>query len=86
MTTHDTQAAPHQNVEVTIEQWATQLGLGGTAVLTVKETAELMRISERKVYDFLKDGTIPSVRFGRRVLIHVPGLLRILAADSTSAA
>ena len=70
--------------DVSIEEWAAQLGLAQTAVLTTPEAAELLRVSERMVRDLIKDGTVPSVRLGRRVLIPVPALLRTLVAPSAA--
>ena len=66
---------------VSIEDWAAQLGLAETAVLTTPEAAELLRVSERMMRDLIKDGTVPSVRLGRRVLIPVPALLRTLVSN-----
>lgn len=33
--------------------------------LTVKETAEILRVSTKLVYKMIHDGTIPSVKIGR---------------------
>lgn len=64
-----------------IEAWADTLGLGSKAVLTTKETAVVLRLSERHVRDQIKDGTIPCIRFGRRVLVPVPMLLKSLLRE-----
>lgn len=68
-----------------IEHWAEMLGLAGKAVLTTAETADVLRISERLVRDGIRDGVIPSIRLGRRLLVPVPmllaSLLRVPNAD-----
>lgn len=38
-------------------------------LLRTSEAAQLLQISERKLYYLLKDGTIPAVRFGRSVRV-----------------
>lgn len=51
-------------------------GSDGSAplVLTVKETARLLRLSRNKTYELVAQGCIPHVRLGRRVLIPRFGL------------
>lgn len=66
---------------VSLEQWAEQLGIGGKAVLTAKEAAAVLRVSERSLRDMIKDGTVPSLRLGRRLLVPVPILLRSLLEE-----
>ncbi len=61
------------------EDWANRLGFGGHAVLTIVETAKVLRVCERSVRIGIKKGTIPHVRVGRRVLISVPQLVEMLA-------
>src|SRR6266511_4389794 len=58
-----------------LETWARQLGLQRRALLTTDEAASLLRICERSVRQGIKDGRIPHVRLGRRLLIPVPKLL-----------
>jgi excisionase family DNA binding protein len=38
-------------------------------VLTVDETARVLRISRQMAYKSVRDGTIPSVRIGDRILV-----------------
>ena len=38
-------------------------------VLTVEETAELLRISRGSAYEAVRTGVIPSISIGRRILI-----------------
>ena len=73
-------------LDLTVEQWAEQLGLRERAVLTTSETAELLRLSERKTGELIKDGTIPSIRYGHRVRVPVPALLRQMLEETNSAA
>lgn len=49
------------------------------AVLTVTETAHLLRISRGLAYEMVKDGRLPSLRLGRRILVPRSALERILA-------
>jgi excisionase family DNA binding protein len=46
---------------------------------SVAETARLLHISEGKLYQLLDDGTIPSVRIGRRRLIRHSTLVDVVA-------
>ena len=48
------------------------------ATLTIPEVALLLRISERTARSQIKIGAIPSIRFGRRVVIPVPRLEAML--------
>ena len=64
-----------------LETWARQLGLQRRALLTTDEAASLLRICERSVRQGIKDGRIPHVRLGRRLLIPVPKLLAMLFAE-----
>ena len=41
----------------------------GQQVLTVDETARLLRISRGLAFTAVRDGTLPSIRIGRRILI-----------------
>ncbi len=61
-----------------VAAWTDQLGLSGKAVVTTHEASIVLRISERSVRQAIKDGGLPSVRVGRRVLIPVPMLVRML--------
>ena len=74
------QPVTDNDLDISIELWAERLGLSDKAVLNTRETAALLRVSERTLRDLIKAGTVPSVRLGRRVLIPVPMLLRSLLA------
>lgn len=65
--------------QASLEEWMEWLGLQGKAVLTIAETAALLRICERSVREGIKAGWIPHVRLGRRVLVPVPRLVAMLA-------
>lgn len=71
-------AATQEHKPVSLEQWADQLGISGKAVLTASEAAAVLRVSERSLRDMIKDGTVPSLRLGRRLVVPVPMLLRSL--------
>lgn len=50
--------------------------------LTVPEAAEALGISRMSAYAAVREGTIPSLRIGRRLLIPRAGLDRMLAEAS----
>ena len=47
-------------------------------VLTVGETAKLLRLSKTTVYDQIRQGSIPSIRMGKRILRPRVALMRKL--------
>jgi len=49
--------------------------------LTVDETGELMGISRNSAYKGVKDGSIPSIRIGNRILVPTAALRRMLQVD-----
>lgn len=54
--------------------------------LTADEVAPILRVSRGAVYDALRDGSIPSFRLGRRVLIPTAEFARVvLGLDVTAA-
>ena len=53
------------------------------ALLTVREAAELLRISERTLFTLTKDRQIPSVRVGRGVRYVEQDLARWIEAQKT---
>ena len=63
---------------LTLDRWADMLGIGSKAVLTTVEAASILRISEKSVREGIKQGSIPCLRLGRRILIPVPMLLSSL--------
>lgn len=69
-------AGPEDDLQ--LDRWADMLGIGSKAVLTTAETAVVLRVSERSVREGIKDGAIPCIRLGRRVLVPVPMLLSSL--------
>ena len=60
------------------DDWIIALGLAGKAVLTIDETATLLRISERTLRERIRSGDVPCLQFGRRILIPVPRLVELL--------
>jgi excisionase family DNA binding protein len=48
-------------------------------VLTVNETAQLLRIGRNSAYEAIRRGELPSVRIGRRLLVPRVALERLLA-------
>lgn len=55
------------------------------AALTIAEVAAVLGVDARTVSTGIKDGTIPSVRLGRRVLIPREKFLAMWTADSGGA-
>ncbi|MBI3910326.1 MAG: helix-turn-helix domain-containing protein [Armatimonadetes bacterium] len=55
------------------------MDLNAQRVLTVAETARELRLGRSATYEAVKRGEIPSVRIGRRILIPVAALERLLA-------
>jgi excisionase family DNA binding protein len=51
-------------------------------VLTVRETAQVLRVSEPTVYKGIRQGRIPSLRLGDRHLIPRVQLNRLLAGEA----
>jgi excisionase family DNA binding protein len=47
-------------------------------VLTVSEAASVLRLSGAFTYELVARGQLPSVRFGRRIMIPRAGIQRIL--------
>lgn len=47
-------------------------------VLTVKETAALLRVSQSKVYQLVRTGALPALSIGRRRVIPKKQLLALL--------
>ena len=54
-------------------------------LLRTREAAQLLQISERKLYYLLKDGTIPVVRFGRSVRVSKAALVRYIQQQEQQA-
>jgi len=52
--------------------------LNESLVLTVGETAKLLRLSKTTVYDQIRQGTIPNIRMGKRILVPRAALMRKL--------
>lgn len=55
--------------------------LQGRATLTVPETAELLGVSRDVVYEQIRQGAIPCLPLGRRKLVPVPALKRMLGVE-----
>lgn len=55
-----------------------QMSLSESLVLTVGEAARLLRLSKTTTYDQIRQGSIPSIRMGKRILVPRAALMRIL--------
>lgn len=47
-------------------------------ILTVKEAAEFMRISERYTYKLIKENKLPHIKLGKKILIDKNSLIDYL--------
>jgi excisionase family DNA binding protein len=54
-------------------------------VLTPEETARFLRLGRNTTYEQLRQGVIPSVRIGRKLLVPKAGLAGLLAAAGSPA-
>ena len=52
-------------------------------VLTVREAAAVLRIGRNSAYELARQGTIPTIRLGRRLMVPKLALLRMLDNTST---
>ena len=55
-----------------------QTNLSESLVLTVGEAARLLRLSKTTTYDQIRQGSIPSIRMGKRILVPRSALMRML--------
>ena len=53
----------------------------GRLTYTVEEAGEMLGISRAKAYESARTGELPTVRFGRRMVVPVDGLLRLLGVS-----
>jgi len=51
------------------------------AVITVEQTAELLQVSRGVAYESTRVGVIPALKLGRRTLVPVGPLLRLLGVE-----
>lgn len=58
----------------------------GEEFLTVAEVAELLKLNQQTVRNWIDQGSLPAVRVGRRVRIRRSDLERVLEDGSTTAA
>lgn len=57
----------------------------GRATLTIPEVASTIGLSVDLAYAAARRGEIPTLKFGRRLVVPVPALLRLLGAETTEA-
>jgi len=55
-----------------------QMNPNESLVLTVGEAAKLLRLSKTTTYDQIRQGSIPSIRMGKRILVPRAALIRML--------
>lgn len=57
------------------------MALGNDLILSRKEAAQMLRVSAPTLDKAIRAGTVPSIRIGRRILIPLPALRRMLAGE-----
>jgi excisionase family DNA binding protein len=62
---------------------ATEQGNTGESFLTVAEVAEMLKLNQQTVRNWIDQGSLPAVRIGRRVRIRQTDLDRLLEEGST---
>lgn len=67
-------------------QTTTETTAPAPTLLTVTETAELLRCGQTMVYQLLKDGRLASVKIGRRRLVRAADVHRFIEAGGAAAA
>ncbi len=55
--------------------------LRGQTTVTVPEAAEVLGISRNSAYAAVQRGELPALRIGRRTVIGVPALLKLLGVE-----
>ena len=58
---------------------------GSIVVLTIEQTADLLGMRRTATYESVRRGEIPSLKLGRRRLVPVPALLRMLDGETPQA-
>lgn len=53
----------------------------GRQVITVEETGKVLGLGRTAAYDAVRRGEIPSIRLGRRIVVPVPALERMLRGE-----
>ena len=61
--------AGHEVVEVGSRQGPPAATVGAPLLITVEETSELLRLGRTRTYEFIRCGSIQSVKVGRRRLV-----------------
>jgi excisionase family DNA binding protein len=51
--------------------------------VTVPQAGELLGIGRNKAYEAAKTGEIPTIRIGKRLLVPLPALKRLVSADTS---
>jgi excisionase family DNA binding protein len=50
-------------------------------ILTIDEAAAVLRISRQSAYEAARRGEIPTIRLGRRILVPLRALEKLIGAD-----
>lgn len=69
-----------------VTQTTTEPTAPAPTLLTVAETAELLRCGQTTVYQLIKDGRLASVKIGRRRLVRASAVAAFIEAGGAAAA
>lgn len=56
-----------------------------TATVTIVEAAKILGIGRNQAYSAAKTGELPTIRFGKRIVVPVAGLERLLQGSVPAA-
>ena len=51
-------------------------------MLTIMDIAELLRVSKNTAYNFVKTGTVPSIKVGHQIRVYREDMLNYIKASS----
>jgi len=54
---------------------------GPKLILTIDEAADILRISRQSAYEAARRGEIPTIRLGRRILVPLRALEKLIGAE-----
>ena len=53
-------------------------------LLTVRETSKILRVHPNRVYELIREGTIPHLRLGRKLLVPSTRLVEWMQKETVS--
>ena len=80
----DSTAAPAQEPEHLVNSIPQQSSPGTKMTLSVREAAEMIGISKPKMYELIREGEIPSIHVGKKIVIARQALLDWLSEGDSN--